>query len=194
MKKRKLCMADGGMPQERAKTPDETPEWKKSLAAAWRQLPAMLPKRDKIATADSLGDAVRRIQDRKMENMKSARYKDGKVPDPEEVMRRMATKAKYGVAAAVSTEPKQAISQPKPAPSQQRTMPENIQNRNDQLQQVMDYDKRKFAIGGMPGIYRDGNSFYGERDTQSAGAVPPIPGKADPGIVSSVMGGIKPLL
>ena len=50
-----------------------------------------------------------------MENMKSARYKDGKVPDPEEVMRRMA--AKYGGAAAVSTEPKQAIAQPKPAKS-----------------------------------------------------------------------------
>lgn len=101
--------------------------------------------------------------------------------------------AKYGSAAAVSTEPKQAIAQPKPAPSQQRTMSENIQNRNDQLQQVMDYDKRKFATGGMPGISRDGNSFYGEQDTQSAGAVPAIPGKADPGIVSSVMGGIKPL-
>ena len=65
------------------------------------------PKRDKPATADSLGDTARRIQDRKMENMKSARYKDGKVPDPEEVMRRMA--AKYSGAAAVSTEPKQAI-------------------------------------------------------------------------------------
>ena len=190
MKKRK-CMANGGMPQERAKMPDETPEWKKSLAAAWQAIAGDAPKRDKPATADSLGDTARRIQDRKMENMKSARYKDGKVPDPEEVMRRMA--AKYGGAAAVSTEPKQAIAQPKPAPSQQRTMSENIQNRNDQLQQVMDYDKRKFATGGMPGISRDGNSFYGERDTQSAGAVPAIPGKADPGIVSSVMGGIKPL-
>ena len=190
MKKRK-CMANGGMPQERAKMPDETPEWKKSLAAAWQAIAGDAPKRDKPATADSLGDTARRIQDRKMENMKSARYKDGKVPDPEEVMRRMA--AKYGGAAAVSTGPKQAISQPKQEPSQPRTTPENIQNRNDQLRQVMDYDKRKFATGGMPGITRDGNSFYGERDTQSAGAVPSIPGKADPGIVSSVMGGIKPL-
>ena len=189
MKKRK-CMADGGMPQERA-TPDETPEWKKSLAAAWQAIAGDAPKRDKPATADSLGDTARRIQDRKMENMKSARYKDGKVPDPEEVMRRMA--AKYGGAAAVSTEPKQDISQPKQESSQPKTTPENIQNRNDQLRQVMDYDKRKFATGGMPGISRDGNSFYGERDTQSAGAVPSIPGKAAPGIVSSVMDGIKPL-
>ena len=44
MKKRK-CMADGGMPQERAKTPDETPEWKKSLAAAWQAIAGDAPKR-----------------------------------------------------------------------------------------------------------------------------------------------------
>ena len=72
-------------------------------------------------------------------------------------------------------------------------MSENIQNRNDQLQQVMDYDKRKFATGGITGI-SPGWKFVLRRTGYSLPVrVPAIPGKADPGIVSSVMGGIKPL-
>lgn len=170
MKKKAKCMADGGMPQERPKKPEEVPEWKKSLTSAWQAITGTreAPK-ERPPTADGLGDTVSRMWDRKRQIHNAANRADGGIPKEDATDRRMREIAeKYGMPA---PERKQPATQ-QPAPTQKTspgregaprpTLPESVLNRNDQLQQIMDYYDRKFAAGGIPRIKFKGKG--GPRD------------------------------
>ena len=124
-----------------------------------------------------------------MKKLKKCMADGGKVPiDPVEAALAR-SRAKYGTAAPTPEPSQQDQSQPaekKPVEQDGQTVMDHIRNRADRLREAMDYEKaRKFAGGGVAGVIRDGNSFYSDRAEGAAGAVPSIPGGANPASVAA---------
>lgn len=72
-----------------------------------------------------------------------------------------------------------------------------IKDRSRQLQEIASYanggmpgHRTGYEAGGLPGIQRDGNSFYGDR-TSAGGA--PVPVSASPASVATFQAGVKPM-
>ena len=99
------------------------------------------------------------------------------------------SRAKYGTADPTPEPPQQNQGQPaekKPVDQDGQAVMDHIRNRADRLREAMDYEKaRKFAGGGVAGVIRDGNSFYSDRAEGAAGAIPSIPGGANPAGVAA---------
>lgn len=124
-----------------------------------------------------------------MKKLKKCMADGGKLPiDPVEAALAR-SRAKYGTADPTPEPPQQNQVQPaekKPVEQDGQTVMEHIRSRADRLREAMDYEKaRKFAGGGVAGVIRDGNSFYSDRAEGAAGAVPSIPGGANPAGVAA---------